>query len=33
VMPSSEKRKCRSGSSNGEFRIGLSMTTGGTAEV
>jgi len=27
VMPSSPKRKCRRGSSNGEFRIGLSMTT------
>src|SRR3970282_307388 len=30
-MPSSEKRKWRVGSLNGELRIGLSMTTGGTA--
>ncbi len=33
VMPSSENRKCRVGSSNGELRIGFSMTTGGTGAV
>src|SRR5664280_765266 len=29
VMPSSSNRKWRAGSLNGEFRIGLSITTGG----
>jgi hypothetical protein len=29
VIPSSSNRKCRAGSLKGEFRIGLSMMTGG----
>jgi hypothetical protein len=31
VIPSSSKWKCRVGSSNGEFRIGFSITAGGIA--
>ena len=32
VMPSSSKRKCRVGSRNGEFRMGLSIVGGITAK-
>jgi hypothetical protein len=32
-MPSSSKRKCRAGSSNGELIMGFSIVTGGRASA